>query len=65
MTTSEIMLCPNQTQFYLNKCRTDSMPVAEAVSMLVSTRQSHLGDPRNAVHSWDFALGTHRIFLTN
>lgn len=41
------------------------MPVVEAVSMLVSTRQSHLGEPRNAVLSWHFALGTHRIFLTN
>lgn len=37
----------------------------EAVSTLVPTRQSHLSDPRNAVLSWHFALGTHTIFLTN
>ena len=41
------------------------MPVVEALSMLASTRQSHLGDARNAVPSWHFALGSQRIRLTN
>lgn len=41
------------------------MSFLEALSTIGATRQSHLSDPRNAILSWRFALGTHRIFLTN
>lgn len=63
MTTSEITPCPHvgiilpqQKQNQFNAYIFSNNSVVEAVSMSEAVRP--LGDPRNAVSSWHFALGT-------